>query len=341
MSDTTTTAQASSDGGGEAIVDQGVAEIAGASEAAVEDSGEITEELEASEEGQEEVLEATGESEGEEAIEEEIKELKKKLKLKVDGQEIEEELDWNDEESLVREMQKAKAFDKKAQESAQLRKDMQGLLGALQENPAAVLEQLGMDVDDFAAKRLESKIEELSKSPEQLAQEQMQKELEELREEKKRLSSERETALQEQMRDQEATRIENSIVSALENHDGLLSTEDPSVIGDIGRAMLRAMSAGVKDVTPEQVIPLVEKQYAEKLQKRLGSLSKRDIKLVEKLLGKDIFEEARKRRVSKKRKAKTETANQVAKQTGQNSKNTQTEQPEGEKLSYGDFFKPY
>lgn len=343
MSDTT-----AQSGGGEAVVDQGLAEIAGATDATEESTGE---ELEASEEGQEEVLEATGEElEGEiteeaaeeEVVEEKIAELKKKLKLKVDGQEIEEEIDWNDEEALVREMQKAKAFDKKAQESATMRKQMTALMQGLKDNPAEVLRQLGMDVDDFSAKHLEAKIEELSKSPEQIANEQAQQELAELREEKKKFTEERDKARNEQMRDQEATRIENSIVSALESHEGLLSTDDPAVIGDIGRAMLRAMNAGVKDVTPEQVIPIVEKQYAEKLQNRITSLSKKDIALVEKLLGKDIFEQARKKRVSKKRKGKTETANQIVKQTGQNSQNTKTSADEVvEKKTYGDFFKPY
>ena len=336
MSDTT--AQSS---GGEAVVDQGLAEIVGATE---ESTGD---ELEASEEGQEEVLEATGEeTEGEEveeeAVEEKIAELKKKLKLKVDGQEIEEEIDWNDEEALVREMQKAKAFDKKAQETATMKKQMTALMQGLKGDTAAVLQHLGIDVDDFSARHLESKIEELSKSPEQVANEQAQKELKELREEKKKFTEERDQARSEQMRDQEAVKIENSIVSALDKHDGILSNDDPSVIGDIGRAMLRAMNAGVKNVTPEQVIPIVEKQYAQKLQSRLGSLSKKDIALVEKLLGKDIFEQARKNRVAKKRKGKTETANQIAKPTGQNSQNTKTSKEEViEKKTYGDFFKPY
>ena len=62
--------------------------------------------------------------------------------------------------------------------------------------------------------------------------------------------------------------------------------------------------------------------------------------MVEKLIGKDVFEQARKKRVSTKRKAKTETAKQIAKETGHNSENTKVEET-GEKTTYSDFFKPY
>ena len=46
----------------------------------------------------------------------EANQLKKKLKLKVDGQEIEEEVDFNDEEGLKKHLQKSKAFDKRLKE---------------------------------------------------------------------------------------------------------------------------------------------------------------------------------------------------------------------------------
>jgi hypothetical protein len=329
--------------GTEAVVNQSVEQIAGAesAETAQAEEGQLD-----ATEGEEQLLEDSGSAEegteesAEEAIEEEIKELKKKLKIKVDGQELEEELDWNNEDDLVAKVQKAKAFDKKAQEAAQYRKDMQNLLGALQENPAAVLQQLGLDVSDFAAKHLEAQIEELSKSPEQLAQEQMQKELEELRAEKERLSKERETAERQRLLNEEAAKIENEILDAFKDYDGLLSADDPTVLQDISRAMYLQMKKGNVNVSVKDVIPQVEKRYVERLQNRIGSLSKKDMALVEKLIGKDVFEEARKKRVSKKRKAKTETAKQIVKETGANSNNTNVEEPV-EKGSYKDFFKPY
>jgi hypothetical protein len=305
-------------------------------------------EANASAEGSEDSSDAEGAEglEGQEASEDlttkekkAVDNLKRKLKLKVDGQEIEEEIDLSNDEYLTKNLQKAKAFDKKAQEAATLRKEMASLLELLQSNPVAVMEQLGMNFDEFAYKHLESKIEELSKSPEQLEREKMEKELSELREEKKKLAAEKEKAVQEQMRNEEAARVENEIISALNAHNGILSAEDPTAIADISRAMLRAMQKGFLDVTVQDVIPVVEKQYAEKLQKRIGTLSKKDAALVEQLLGKDLFEDARKRRVGQKRKAQIETAKQVVKDTGAAA--SPKEEKTEEKRSYRSFFKPY
>ena len=53
------------------------------------------------------------------AKKEEIKRNIKKLKLKVDGRDIEEDYDLDDNDRLVRDLQKSKAFDRKAQEHAQ------------------------------------------------------------------------------------------------------------------------------------------------------------------------------------------------------------------------------
>lgn len=272
----------------------------------------------------------------EESLNQQIKDLKKKLKLKVDGQEIEEEIDFNDDETLTRHLQKAKAFDKKAQELAQLKREIEGLVGTLKTNPQAVLNQLGLDFDELAEQHIRNQIEEMSKSPEQLAFEKMQKELAELKSEKERLAKEKEESETERLRNEQAAILEQDILSALNNSNTLLSVEDPEVVSDIARAMYRAMNEGYTDVTVQDVIPMVEKRYFDKLTKRMELM---DDDSLEKVFGKHA-DRLRKRRLSKKKdKVKTATAKQIAKSTGI-SEQPKDEMPQ-EKLSYKDFFRKF
>jgi len=67
--------------------------------------------------------------------------LKKKLKLKVDGQEIEEEVDLGDDEYLKRELQKSKAFDKRVKEHAAYKSQVDQLLQMLQNDPESLVKK--------------------------------------------------------------------------------------------------------------------------------------------------------------------------------------------------------
>jgi hypothetical protein len=292
---------------------------------------ESAEELEASDDlGEGEELEASSEEEVE-AQKEEIKQLKKKLKLKVDGQEIEEEIDFEDDEALIKQMQKARAFDKKAQESATYRKQMEGLLSALQDNPAAVLQELGMDVNELAYNQLQQYLEDEQKSPEQKEAEQMKARLEELEKERQQLQEEKQQAVEERLRDEAASEIQEDILSALTDHKGVLSADDPEAIGDIARALYRYAQAG-QDVQVQDVIKTVEKRYVEKLRKRAEAW---DESKFNEVFGKKKMNELRTKRVRGK-KATTQTAKQVA-----DSGKTAPKEPAApeKKLSYKDFFK--
>ena len=77
------------------------------------------------------------------------KELKKKLKLKVDGEEYEEEIDFNDDENLRKHLQKSKAFDKRAKEFTGYKSQVEQLLKMLEEDPEALLEKMGKDYWHF------------------------------------------------------------------------------------------------------------------------------------------------------------------------------------------------
>lgn len=275
---------------------------------------EVTGELSASEE------DASPEDAIEEAIdagkitEKEAKDLKKKLKLKVDGQEFEEEIDFNDEEGLKKHLQKSKAFDKRLKEFSSFKSQVDTLLEQLKTNPEAVLEKLGYNVDDMAEKRLSRKIDEMKKSPEQIEKEKMAQELEDLRKEKKRIEEEKQQAELEKMRNEQAQQIETDISDALESAKSILPKNNPLVMQRIAQTMLMAMQNGYENVTAKDVIPLVEKQWREELNGLFNVLPEETLEM---LVGKTNLDRYRKTRIgANKPKPKTETVKQIVKDTG-------------------------
>ncbi len=288
-----------------------------------EEISKATDEMFSSEE---EALEASeGESVEEQAIsaaekngdisKKEAQALRKKLTLKVDGEEFEEEVDFNDEESLKRHLQKSKAFDKRLKEFSSYKNNVDKMIKLLQEDPEAFLEQAGLNVDEFAEKRLKKAVENMKKTPEQLANEKMQKELEDL---KKRLKEEEDAKHQQEMerlRNEQATAVQSEIEAALESGKTKLPKKNPFVIQKIAQNMVLAMKNGYPNVTAMDVLPIVEKQWKEELRSYFDT-STEDI--IEDLVGRTNLDRYRKQRISAARKAasQTQTAKQVVQDTG-------------------------
>lgn len=265
--------------------------------------------------------------------EKEAKERKKILKLKVDGEEFEETVDLDDEEALKKHLQKSKAFDKRLKEFSGYKSQVDQLLNMLQNDPEALLEKMGLNVDELAEKRLSRKIEEMKKSPEQLEREKMEKELEDLRKEKKKAEEERQKAELEKMRNEQAQQIETDISEALDSAKSILPKKNPIVMQRIAQTMLMAMKNGYPEVTAKDVIPLVEKQWKNELNEFFSVVPE---EVLEQLVGKNNIDRYRKKRIAAKPKVETKTANQVVKETGK-----KVEEKPSEKVSYKDFFKNY
>lgn len=260
------------------------------------------------------------------------KDLKKKLKLKVDGEDIEEELSWDDEETLKKHLQKSKAFDKRVKDFTNYKTQVDHLMDMLKNNPEEVLEKMGLNVDELAEKRLAKKVEELKKSPEQLEREKMQKELEDLRKEKKRIEEEKQQAELEKMRNEQAQKIETDIQTALDDSKSILPKKNPLVMQRVAQTMLLAMQQGYKDVTAKDVIPLVEKQWKQELNELFAVLPEETIEM---LVGKNNLDRYRKKRISAaKSKPQTQTANQVVQDTG----TRKVEEKPAQKKRMRDFF---
>ncbi len=247
----------------------------------------------------------------------EAKELKRVLKLKIDGQEEDFEMPQDDEE-LKKHFQKSKAFDKRLKEFSGFKSQVDSLISQLQNDPESVLEKMGINVDEFAEKRLTKAVENAKKSPDQIEKEKMAKELEDLRKEKKTAEEQRQKAELEKMKNQHAQEIESSISDALENVKSILPKKNPLVYQRIAQTMLLAMQNGYPEVKASDVIPVVEKQWKAELNDLFNVLPEDTL---ESLVGKANLDRYRKTRVTSAKAKKpantqTQTANQVVKDTG-------------------------
>lgn len=252
---------------------------------------------------------------------------KKAWKLKVGGKDV----TIDDEEELVRRAQMGFSADQKWQEAASLKKEIEQFVGLLQKDPYDALSALGLDVDKFAEEHINKRIEEMQKSPEQLASEKLQKELEKLKKEKEEMEESGRQAEMGRLQEQYAVQIENDISEVLKDSPDLPKT--PYVVKRLADYMIMAVKAGKPDIKVSEVWPAVKKQMKKELKEMFATMPE---DVVEAVIGKDVFEKVRKKRI-KSLKTAPETANTV-KSTGA-AETKAAESKSKDKVSARDFFK--
>jgi hypothetical protein len=259
-----------------------------------------------------------------------VEKVLKKLKLKVDGKEIEEAFDPNDDEYLTRQFQMAKMGSKRAQEYSQLQKEVGQFLKELKENPRKTLSNpnIGLDIKKLAAEVIEEEIANSQKSPEQLEKEKLQQELADLRAEQQRKD--------QTMKEQEFQRLTQT---AYERYDlqmtEALSKSDlpksPYVVKKMADYMLEAVKAGV-DLTPQDVLPLVREEMQSDIKEMFALMPD---EMISAIVGKDVINRIRKNSVAKAKATPIPTT-KVA-DTGKTSQTEKIVKP-GEKMNYRKFF---
>jgi hypothetical protein len=265
------------------------------------------------------------------ASEKEVKNLIREYQLKVNGKIVNKKIDLSDENSLKNELQLAAAARSSMQESANLKKLYEQEVGRLRQDPWAVLQELGLDPDELAELRIQSRIEEMKKSPEQVEKEKIQKELQEAREEARRLKEERESEQFEKMKEQAAVQIESEIEQALDSHKTLPKSRH--IVKRIADSMLWAMDNGYSNVSAEDVMPMVEKEWRDEMS-RLMDDSPEDI--LEQLIGQRNLERMRAKRLNAMNTSNAKSLNAVKSTSGSVQK--QEEKPK-QQIRQRDFFK--
>lgn len=260
----------------------------------VPEASEVSDVVEGQEEGSEQEAssdESVATDKKETKQEKEIKKNIKKLMLKIDGEDVEEEIDLDDEENLKKHLQMSKVSQKRMQQSAELRKQIEQFVKMAQKSPELALKDLGIDAEEFAYNLLQRKVEESKKSPEVLEKEKLQKELEELRAEQKAREEAQKNADMERIQAETERKLEDGITSALKD-SGL--PKSAMTVKKMAEWMYVALQNNI-DLEPKDVIPLIRKEMKEDL-KEFFSISGDD--MVEEILGKDRINNMRKKQVA-------------------------------------------
>lgn len=179
----------------------------------------------------------------------------RKFKLKAQGREME-----LSEEDLLKHASMGLSAQEKWQEAAQLRKANEAFLRQLQSDPLSVLQNpaLGLDIKQIAMDLIRRDLEEGMLSPEEKRQRDMEQELEGYRSKGK---AEQERVQREQQAQADQQWAESTKASVV---DGLKATGLPYTQftwNSTLQYMAAAIDAGYDDVSPEQVMHLVKRDY--------------------------------------------------------------------------------
>jgi hypothetical protein len=265
------------------------------------------------------------------ASEKEVKNLIKEFQLKVNGKVINKKIDLSDENALRNELQLSAAARNAMQESANLKKLYESEVSRLKQDPFSVLAELGLDPDQLAEMRIQQRIEEMKKSPEQLEREKIQAELQAAREEANKLRAEREADEFEKLKDQAAAQIETEIEQALDSHKTLPKSRH--IVKRIADSMLWAMNNGFEDVSAEDVMPLVEREWRDEMS-RLMDDSPEDV--LEQLIGQRNIERLRAKRLNAMNSSNAKTAASIKSTAASVQKQ---EDQKREKIKQREFFR--
>lgn len=263
----------------------------------------------------------------------------KKLTLKIDGEEFEEELPFeipNDPKAIEymrRELQMGKMGQKRAQEKANIEKEVLQFLDDLKKNPKKALSDpaIGMDLKKFAEQILIEEIENSKKSPEQLKLEEAQEELKELKEEREKEQEDRKKQEHDLLTQRYAEQYDNEISAALE---GNKIPKSPQAVKKLADYMEIALKAN-KDVSFNDLIPIVREELVSDYQNHLDALPDDEL---ESYIGKKTIDRIRKRNVAKAKQTAQNPALKAAAKVPNTGKAAEPKEAEPKK-SYKDFFK--
>jgi hypothetical protein len=217
----------------------------------------------------------------------------KKLKLKVDGQEVEEEIDLDDEENLKRHLQMSKAAQKRMSEAAKSKREVEEVLKGIRSDFKSVLknpDKYGLTpkearqaVEDYLAEQLEEEM----LSPEQRKVRDAERIIREREEEQKKAKADQEAKQMEELKERYAQDYDKKITEAL-NTSGLPKT--PKTVKRMAELMHKNLNLGL-DLEPSQLVSIVREDYLAEI-KELFSAA--DGETLLKLLGDDTANKIRK-----------------------------------------------
>ena len=217
----------------------------------------------------------------------EMVEAIKKYSYKVDGKEFEKELNFKNEDDIIKLIQMAEMGNKRAEETASLKKtdlqrnaELEKFLEQLNVNTAATLSKLGIDVKKLSDELMDQEIEDLELTDEQREIKALQKQLSEKDAQEKEAKEIAEKDKFEAAQNKYAAEWEKELI------DSISESELPNNTETVSR-MTRLMRVGVENginLSFKDIAPLVREEMNSDIQAMIGKMP---IEVIEKLLGED------------------------------------------------------
>lgn len=297
-------------------------ENTGSEDLTINDNIEESANLEGDEDTTSEDFESTP---SEEVIEEDNTEIQR-YKVKVDGEEVEVDLD-----ELLKGYQTNKAGQHKLQQAAQLRKQAESFIEMLRTNPLQVLQDpsLGLDVRGLAEQYLVEQLQEEMMSPEDREVRDMKRKLQEYEAAEKEKADAAEKQKLEELMNHYQEDYTNQIMGSLEK-SGLPKNE--TTIARMAHYMFNVisnpdLSDEVKNkITFDDVADLVKQDWQKEIQSLLGTSN---VETLIQLVGDDGIKKIRNWDVSRIKQPKKQPTQHVNK--------TKTPKKEENKMSMDEF----
>ncbi len=227
----------------------------------------------------------------------EVSNLIKKLNLKIDGQDFEEELPFEiapeHAEWLKNQLQMAKVAPKRMQESANLRKKFENFVSNGRQNPESMLQELGINAEEFAEILIARKVDEMGKTPEQRATEQKDAELAMWRKRAEQVEFEKKQSELMSQQQKALADVTSDINNAIKAHGKL--PENEFIQREVANLWHRYLSSG-QDVSAEQVVNQVYSQLTDLYGKMADSMPD---EALESFINKKTADRLRKGRINK------------------------------------------
>jgi hypothetical protein len=236
-----------------------------------------------------------------------LKELEIKFNGKTEKVALPFEISEEHAEWMRRQLQMSKMAHVSKQEQAQLEREVLGFLQELKQNPRKALSNpaYGVDLKQIAKEILEEEIRNSQKTPEELEQEKYEAERKAFLEEKKQYEEEKKKRERDAVIEKAAQEYDIAMSSALDKFD---IPKTPLAIHKMAQYMSYEIERGFEP-DMELIASKVEDDMAKEYRDYVKSMS-HEKRL--KYLGEEIFEDDRKARVAKMKKAPP-TAKQITK----------------------------
>jgi hypothetical protein len=182
--------------------------------------------------------------------------------VKING--VEKQLNTKE---LIAIAQKSESSEERFQQGATLRKQAEGLVKQLHADPMKVLEKLNVDPEKIEQWLYDTHIAPKILEGEEKEQWERNKEFERLKEKETSREEEDKTARQEQTRQAWSDKI----VGAIKSSPGIPQTDWS--VNRVAQYMQRAIKGGFRDVTPQEVLPYVQKDWNQIKSSQMDSLN--------------------------------------------------------------------